>query len=71
MPSTDISSRDDIERGDGYIILQLVSQTANDRYLAFGIRSDDTDNPGIVEFLMASIILKRSIVLSNFKNFYD
>ena len=45
MPSKDISSQDNNQVG--FIILQLVSQTANDRYLAFGVRSDDdTDSKG-------------------------
>ena len=37
---------DDVRDPNCFIILQLVSQTANDRYLAFGVRSDSEQHKG-------------------------
>jgi len=48
MPTKDKNCQDENEDRDQncFIILQLVSKTANDRYLAFGIRSDTEKDKG-------------------------
>ena len=48
MPSKDknCQDEDDIRDPNCFIILQLVSKTANDRYLAFGVRSDNEQHKG-------------------------
>ena len=48
MPSKDKNCQDESEIKDPncFIILQLVSKTANDRYLAFGVRSDTDKDKG-------------------------
>ena len=48
MPSKDKNCQRESEAGSKncFIILQLVSKTANDRYLAFGVRSNSDNSKG-------------------------
>ena len=48
MPTKDKNCQLDYnaESKNCLIILQLVSHTANDRYLAFGVRTDSDDDKG-------------------------
>ena len=76
LPSDDIDAKNENQAGsgNGYIILQLISRTANDRYLAFGIRSDDAESQGI-PFLMRNpvsiyIILALQVKRSQRVTFY-
>ena len=68
LPSDEIDAKNENQ----YIILQLISRTANDRYLAFGVRSDAPENQGIPfimcnPVIMAFVITKHSLSLQHFK----
>ena len=65
LPSDDIDTKNEYQagNGNGYIILQLISRTANDRYLAFGIRSDDAESQGIPFPMRNPVIMNIMLVL--------
>ena len=63
MPTKDKNCQLDYnaESKNCFIILQLVSNTANDRYLAFGVRTDSDDDKGT--YLINWVILVTCIVM--------